>query len=349
MATPPPLDALVFKGTHNSYDPRRRVPPWDQVNDYGVWAVELDYMIPAPDLRRAHDQGLPQRVWDTKPQPALVIGHDGPGNAADDAGAVFGGPHFLLRDYLIALAATEAFRFRPLLVYLDRKEFFVPGPQPFSLTPLHDREFHDQPQRLAPVIERTFMDVFGQNRLFGPAALAAARGLFPPVQELAGQVIPISNQPEPAGEFLFHEGDSADERQSRLPVGPAGEGCDEPGFIASGTQDAPIAVYRLDNFSVNFSFSYAVPPNPLVVVPRTGPREVVGCDIFEQTTVTSPQGTRLLPFPTLAAAVDRARGLPGGKAASRHRRARLGFTVLATPGRYSEPLTIDFPLTIRGG
>jgi hypothetical protein len=131
MVALPPLDALIFKGTHNSYDPRRRVPPWDQVNDYGVWAVELDYMIPAPDLRRAHDRGLPQPIWGTDP-PAVVIGHDGPGNAADGAGAVFGGPHFLLRDYLAALAATEAFRFRPLLIFLDRKEFFVPGPQPLN-------------------------------------------------------------------------------------------------------------------------------------------------------------------------------------------------------------------------
>jgi len=281
-----------------------------------------------------------------------VIGHDGPGNAADGAGAVFGGPHFLLRDYLAALAATEAFRFRPLLIFLDRKEFFVPGPQPLNqpltFIPLHDAAFHEHPQQLASVIEGTFKGVLGEDRVFGPRALAAA-GQFPPVRELAGQVIPISNQPEPAGDFLFHQGDPADQRQSRFPVGPIGEGCDEPDFIAGGTQDGPNAVYRLDNFSSDFSSTYAVPPNPLVVVPGAGARAVVGCDDDGSMILTAPQGTRLLPFPTLAAAVDRARGLPGGQDATRHRRAGLGFTVVVAPGRYGEPVTIDFPLTIESG
>jgi len=344
MATLPPLDALILKGTHNSYDPRRRVPPWDQVNDYGVWVLELDYMVPAEFLRQAHDRDLPEPVWNTRP-PAVVIGHDGPGDAADGAGAVFGGPHFLLRDYLSALAVTEAFRFRPLLIYLDRKNpvAFSPFGVPVEL---FDRTFHEDPQRLASVIESTFKDVFHEDHLFGPAALAARRG-YPTVQELAGQVIPISNQPEPASEFLFHEGDPADERQSRLSVGPESDGCGEPDFISRSTEDAPAAVYRLDNFSDNFTFAYAVPSNPLVVVPAAGEREVVGCD--DETTATLPQGTRLLPFPTLEAAVSRARGLPGGQDPTRLRRAGLGFTVLAAPGPYGEPLTVDFPLTIRGG
>jgi hypothetical protein len=84
-----------------------------------------------------------------------------------------------------------------------------------------------------------------------------------------------------------------------------------------------------------------------VVVPGSGARAVVACD-DEATVVTAPQGTRLLPFPTLTAAVDRARGLPSGKVATRHRHAGLGFTVLAALGGYGEPVTIDFPLTIRG-
>jgi hypothetical protein len=346
MVALPPLDALIFKGTHNSYDPRRRVPPWTQVNDYGVWAVELDYLIPNPLLRQIHDDDLPRPVWNTDP-PALVIGHDGPGNAADGAGEVFGGPDFLVRDYLAALAATEACRFRPLLLFLDRKDFFGPGPLPQTIVPFHDPEFHDHPERLRPVIESTLTDVFGEDHVFGPQALAL-RGQFPPVRELAGQLIPISNQPEPSGNFLFHQDGAMDECRSRFPVGPIGS-CDEPDFITSGTQDAPNAVYRLDNFSSDFSFSYAVPPNPLVVLPGAGPREVVGCNDDDATVETLPHGTRLLPFPTLAAAVHRARGLPGGQEATRHRRAGLGFTVLAAPGRYGEPMTVDFPLTIRGG
>jgi hypothetical protein len=337
----PAVNTLIFKGTHNSYDPRRRVPPWTQVDHYGVWVLELDYLVPSPHLRERHP------AWNTKP-PAVVIGHDGPGEAADGAGAVFGGPDFLLVDYLTKLAQTEASRYRPLIVYLDRKD-------PDS----RDVFYYDNPSLMASLLDGCLQRAF-HERIFGPAQLRA-KGGWPDVQQLAGHVIAISNQDNVFSELLFYQpsGDAAPPGPPladktpflvgpELDVGllPFEAPCERWQPTSPGQpnpQDLPFNVWRLDSFSADDTFQYAVPPNPIIVNPAAPPiatDETLFCG-----PTTSPQGTRLAPFRSVADAVRRASGFADGSAANRYRRSGYGFTVLAYNTNESVP--VDFPLTIK--
>ena len=42
---PIPIDRLVLKGTHNSYSCDKGIPLDQQLDDFGVWAIELDFGI----------------------------------------------------------------------------------------------------------------------------------------------------------------------------------------------------------------------------------------------------------------------------------------------------------------
>ena len=42
---PVPVDQLIFKGTHNSYVCSKGIPPEEQIDHFGVWAIELDFSI----------------------------------------------------------------------------------------------------------------------------------------------------------------------------------------------------------------------------------------------------------------------------------------------------------------
>ena len=98
----PPITSLIFKGTHNSYDPRRLVTPLCQVEDFGAWAIELDYLSPEGSAD-------------------LYVGHDGPCHPADcDADAGILGPA-TLADQLADLAVAPSLQYRPLFLYLEFK------------------------------------------------------------------------------------------------------------------------------------------------------------------------------------------------------------------------------------
>ena len=62
------IDQLIFKGTHNSYANRGRQAPWmnhapaKQIDDFGVWSIELDYSI---EVERGGPVAVvyPEAVW----------------------------------------------------------------------------------------------------------------------------------------------------------------------------------------------------------------------------------------------------------------------------------------------
>src|SRR5215510_2213468 len=61
---------LIFKGTHNSYQchfdtPCMNHPPHIQIDDFGVWSLELDFSI----------------ILEADFQFRAVMGHTGPGDA----------------------------------------------------------------------------------------------------------------------------------------------------------------------------------------------------------------------------------------------------------------------------
>jgi hypothetical protein len=63
---PQPIDKLRFKGTHNFYD-RQGTRLQDQIDNFGVWAVESDFSVPS----------------EADPRRLAVVGHDGPGERND--------------------------------------------------------------------------------------------------------------------------------------------------------------------------------------------------------------------------------------------------------------------------
>jgi hypothetical protein len=341
----PTLEQLVLKGTHNSYDQRRKVTVAHQVEHYGAWAVELDYAVLWAERRAEITASYGRHdAWFSLPPPC-VIGHDGPGVCADDAGPVFsGGPDYLLRDVLAALAATEASAFRPLIIYLDKKEWLA------GLIRVDDPAY-DDPAALSELVAGELNAVFG-SRLFTHGELRAfrvAHDRFPTAVELAGRVMAIATT-GPGGAFLFHEGSPANLDDPGLLVeGPVDEGCGRPAALPR-IPSPPPQVWRTDNFSSRWTWDYAAPPNPLAVA-RTAPTaDIVGCSEDPDIIAREPavaHGTRLVPYPSIAAAAARAGGLLSSGGRGGPAQSGLGFTVLAAPGAYREAMRIDFPLTIR--
>src|SRR5690606_15051367 len=95
------IDQLIFKGTHNSYAcgggdlPWMNHPPDKQIDDFGVWALELDY-----SLVTEHGGPVP------------VVGHDREGDGC------WG---YYLTDYLRAVRRARALRYRPVFLTLEVK------------------------------------------------------------------------------------------------------------------------------------------------------------------------------------------------------------------------------------
>lgn len=363
----PPVDRLVFKGTHNSYDQRRKTSEADQAENYGVWVIELDYSVMNAQqmIREATEAAYGNHpAWYPAPPapPPCVMGHDGPGVCADDAGGVFfGGPDFLLRDTLNALAGVSVREYRPLIIYLDKKNGLgdveiLPAAGLPQLFDRCDDPAYDDPKTLYCLVAGELTAAFGPA-LFKRSDLAAFRqqaGRAPTIPELAGRVIAISCQAATYVDEVFHEPpEGPDATTPGLASGVIfGDYADESGTCAGpGLPANPVApphVYRMDNFTDEWTWDFAVPPNPLVVDPKAVIRMVVGCSEDDGVrTQGAPHGTALMPYPTIARAAARASGALDSGRQGGPGQCGYGFTVLARPGSYADKMTIDFPLTIQ--
>jgi hypothetical protein len=345
-----PIDELLFKGTHNSYDSRRRVPPPEQIQNFGVWAVELDYSIPNEDPK-------PRRA---------VVGHDGPGAAADGEDVIGGDPNadspterFRLQFFLQAireLQTTGALRYRPVIIYFEKKQWttLIPG-FPFPTIGRLDDPNFDEPARFLPLLDAELRSAFG-DEVFGSVRLATYLsqhgGRYPTIPELAGKVIPIAiSAPGFVGgtDLVFHDGPSAPPGRSINLVGSIATECDGLDRIPSLIPTSH--VIRVDNHQADGSFKFGVPPNPLVVQ-RSAPTQtrVQGCD---DDVDVHPQGTFLFPYGGLTDAVSRALGIvPPDEIVQNPsqedpRRTGFGWTLLIKPGLYQETIRISIPLTLK--
>jgi hypothetical protein len=380
MTRTPSIDSLIFKGTHNSYENVRHEPPWVQVDNYGVWAVEIDYSIPDAQRRAANP------VWQAPDgTPRAVVGHDGPGQDGNgNTNAIYGGPNYLLSDYLTALANTEAFTYRPLLLYLEKKDALHPGlfGLPYRTDDTHpyqgsDAAYdgRDNALKLLTLVEGELTAAF-PGRVFGPDNLAdfhAENGRLPTAPELRGRVLAFAIAP--AGfstRLIFREGPGVPDDFHALRRGALayGVGCGVPAELAldrvpvpgdtvavylSPIVDVPVNVtypntYRVNNFSSGWAWSYGVPPNPLIVDQDAagGLVEVTACNDDEDNRVTGsspPEGTRLLPYQDLGSALARVRGQTDRGMMGDAQRG-YGFTILLSPGTYREKLVIDYPVVL---
>jgi hypothetical protein len=322
------IDTLVFKGTHNSYDCSHQYPLESQIDDFGVWAVELDWAVAnAPAF------------WPTS-CPAVrsgllpVVGHDGPGD-----GACW---HCSFGEFLEAMHdRSRALRYRPLFLYGDHQDWDVTTP--------------------AVALSMWWSEL---ERVFGATNvvrlddyLATHGGRYPTVPELAGKVV-LPPTPERSGDRAaafaetFQRGCVDRMRVERAIT--TGTGLERP---CSCPIDASLCcrVIRIDDFQWDWTFEYGVPPNPIVVDAAANPAiesrlcptitgTVVGL-LKEQ--VGGEHGTFRFPFKTLGAAVSRAKGItPMTGSVADPKRAGRGWTVILRPGNYPEALTITFPLVL---
>jgi hypothetical protein len=139
---PLPINQLVFKGTHNSYQctggtsPVMGHPPSVQIDDFGVWAVELDVGV-------SLGTGIS----------TAVIGHDSPGDG------VCSGLSARLIDCLATMRDTFALRYRPVFIYFDIKDRTSGQWADLDPDPCND---HTQKYALAiQAVEQVFPDLAG--------------------------------------------------------------------------------------------------------------------------------------------------------------------------------------------
>jgi hypothetical protein len=335
-----PIDRLRFKGTHNSYCARRRRLLNDQIDDFGVWAIELDFSVPIENRSRR-----------------AIVGHDGPGLAADgedvmgaDESRTDVNDRFRLQHFLETASRAQSLTYRPLFLFLEKKGWFRTNPPPIG-PPVEraDDVSFDDPDLLLPLVERELLAVFPADRLFGPDTLDRWRGShageYPDVPGLAGKILPIMIAPAAGTGLLFQDAPCPDTltgpcRSLNLRDDIAIE-CD--GLALVSDLAATNVIIRVDNHQANLSFDFAVPPNPLVIdagSPRIVPLDGCGGEIVS----TFQQGTFLRPFSTIPDALARAHGTIG--TTTNPQRAGIGWTLRIRPGQYRAPLVIDMPLTI---
>ena len=134
-------------------------PPEIQIDDFGVWVIELDVGILMEDG-----------------QAKVAVGHDGPGHAT-----CWG--YRLKEDYLDKIAKAQALRYRPILIGFDPKT--------------HDEQ-DDWPdlgwtaQEICAKAEAVLEEVFGRENIMNDENLSdfiQQYNRYPTITELAGKAI----------------------------------------------------------------------------------------------------------------------------------------------------------------
>lgn len=329
---PLPLNLLTFKGTHNSYAccggksgfpflekwdnscPVIHDSPARQIDDWGVWALELDFgMVEVNGIER------------------FVVGHNGPNDEDNWTDSDWG---YFLTDFLVRINDTKALRYRPLFLYLQKESW------------------DDKVPNWQSLLGDTLSGIFGSENVFGNIRLAM-EGHWPTVPELAGKVIPILMSKDSHGKangavaskIFFLDTPTGITR-----VGPP-NGFDS--YTNLQEMEAQKAknfngkgiILTSDQYQENWTFELAVPPNPLYVrkgisssysVINTIGHQCEGCvkdpaDI-DCSFIVNQQGTFRFPFRTVSQAT---------------KQAEPGWTVLINAGRYRETLVIDKPVTLK--
>ncbi len=328
------IDQLIFKGTHNSYANRGRQAPWmnhppdKQIDDFGVWAIELDYSV---EVERG--------------APVAVIGHDRGGDRS--------GWGKYLSDYLDMVLRTGSLPYRPVFLCLDVKRWKRRLLQPWRVPT--DYRFSWQDKR--DIGLHTLRDCCGDRLVVLEDWLPEHDWRWPEPGELAGKIVLYQpGKRDDEGRLVGMEGTWAGRHVRPLEVEYT---------IETGT---PIQAYawsceggtripRLDQYQADWTFDYGVPPNPIVVDADAPDSSKVDDaegkrwrfdDERSHGQVVGMHGTSRFPYRTIGQAVERARGItPITNGDPDPRRAGYGWTVLLKPSAHHEAGTsVDFPLRI---
>jgi hypothetical protein len=314
-----PITDLVFKGTHNSYacggqpPPLMGHPPAQQIDDSGVWSVELDFAV---------------RFENSVPR--AVVGH---GDAGEDS--CWG---YYLHDYIQAIHdQTRSRAYRPVLYVFDVKDWGDTDVQTARSVGVQD-----------------LVDVYGPASVVVLTDEELDRHL-PTVPELAGKAVLLQTARLPRG----YENSCTSLPAVRQAI-DAGTGLENDCLGGPGGRPPGCAVIGIDQYQADWTFTYGVPPNPIVVDSVAEPPWIVTdvvplppilqwrCDTGDSWSgsVVREQGTWRFPYRAVTVAVDRARGIVAGDMTADRRRAGHGWTMLLAPGVYAGPITIDIPLRL---
>ena len=209
---------------------------------------------------------------------------------------------------------TLSIKFRPILIYFEKKAWFDWAPLPAGGLQRIDNTVYDDPLQFFGLLENELTSVFG-GRIFSPGSLdayVAQHGQYPTVPELAGFIIPsviqfFNGQPAFIGgsPLIFHEGPCPAPCKSLNLTVSVNDSCFKPSDFESKN------IYRINNYQQDWTYEEVVPPNPLVLDyskpswTRIGncpsPFSPLEVDVHEQ-------GTYQFACRTVRKAVDRARG-----------------------------------------
>jgi hypothetical protein len=343
----PTIDQLLFKGTHNSYScrgegdldpPCMNHPPSKQLDEFGVWSLEIDFS-----------------VIEINGMPTPVVGHDYEGHATCYGADYPAWPgSFLLADFLRSIRNTVAFNYRPIFIYFDIKT----GDGSWGIGDYHSK--------LGMGLEIA-RDIFTNDLLILEQYRHDHQGGYPTVLELAHKIVVFFPFPE----FPDHRPEIPDPPAGTL-VSTNSDKCTSKSVVERSIENgSPLEggitvpggyhVFRLDQYQADWTFEFGVPPNPLVVDASAQPPWTVtdsegdewACSIAGvgpshdvwKGEVVHEHGTFRFPFRTFQGALARVEGTTAN-AVEDVRRAGYGWTVLVRPGSYDEQVTFRTPLML---
>jgi hypothetical protein len=332
-----PINELKFKATHNSYAssghtgyilgiesgnscPVINNPPPEQIDDYGVWGLELDFSVKSGVLTIGHDGGSgDDETW------------------ADDSWGV------TVKEYLRRIKETRSFKegYRPLFIRFGKKcwgDYNQLIPSTYS-------------QNWYQILKSILISVFGEENIYGPKMFKANGGWLP-INKIRNKIIPwvgleyddckdVLNSISPIqdDDILFW----GDPVERALVVDIFGHDNKFPIFWQAAINDT-VHKYTLisqDLYQFDWTFEGVSPPNPIYVVSNSpdvfkiknvyGNKCGDGTDPGDEIMIHQ-HGTFLLPFSTVRKSVDIA--LPG-------------WTLLIKSGSFNEKLIANKILTIK--
>jgi hypothetical protein len=313
-----PIDRLIFKGTHNSYSiggsnspPVMNHPPPVQIDDFGVWSLELDFGI----------------FRDTSGAPFAVVGHDDPGETVGE------GWGLTLREFFIRIRGSRALRYRPVFFHFDPVDRFGEGLS-------RNEKFSIGATECADVFQGNFINL---------REFVDRNGRFPTIAELAGKAVlfaPNDTLSSTHADVCTSAGVVERSIATGSRVFNGGEDCPSGSCkvfrldqyqadwtFEYGVPPNPIVVDAAADLQTSVTDLVGI---------------VLDCDTgaFGTVPVVAEHGTFRFPFRTLDAAIRRAEGTTSNGFRD-FRRAGHGWTVLLRPGAYPGRVTIDFPLTLK--
>jgi hypothetical protein len=289
-------------------------PPNEQIDNFGVWALELDYSIV---IKEGTEHA--------------VVGHD----SDDDKVTCWGRE---LRDFLQLINQSDSLHYRPVFIYFEKKDW---GARVFNELEVLESE-----------LRQVFSEehIFSHVNL---REFEARYNRHPTVPELAGKVIPVLLGAHPASAFFFNDGRGPDsinfnassedhctnwgEIQRLIQAGNSVFRLDQyqaDWTFEYGVSPNPLIV----DSTASLEQTLGISEQPL------GPSDMP-CDGAVSSQIHE-QGTFRFPYKTVSEAIARAKGITSTGGPD-DRRTGYGSTFLIRPGNYPETLTIDIPLILK--